>query len=65
VRSTISIDLTAKVSKRDQAEINNLLAAGLLDKGEEVRDRMNRPAVKRLVERGVVKLQRGRLLGSD
>lgn len=59
-QATLSLDLTVKVSKRDQAEINKLLCAGMLDRGREVRTRMKRPAIQRLVKRGVVKLKTGR-----
>jgi len=64
-RATLTYDLTAKVSKRDQAELDKLLVAGMLDRGEEVRDRMKRPAIQRLAKRGVVKLSRGRLVDAD
>lgn len=53
---TITLSLKAKMSKAENDEANRLLAAALSRETEEVRDRLKRPAVKKLLKRGVLKV---------
>lgn len=54
--AVITLKLKAKTTKTEDEEANRLLAAALSQDGEEVERRLKRPAVKKLMKRGVLRL---------
>jgi hypothetical protein len=54
--ATITLKLQAKTTKAEDDEANLLLAAALCRDTDEITDRFKRPAIKKLLRRGVLKI---------
>jgi hypothetical protein len=54
--AVLTLTLKAKTTKTEDDEANRLLAAAISQNIEEVERRLKRPAVKRLIKRGVLRL---------
>ena len=55
--AVITHKLDAKVSKKEQGEIDAILVAGIQQDKKKVAALLKRPAVKKLIERGVLKYE--------
>lgn len=55
--AVITHKLDAKVSKKEQSEIDAILVAGIQQNSKKVAKLLQRPLVKKLLERGVLKYQ--------
>jgi len=54
--ASITLNLKAKMTKAEEDEANHLLAAVLTRDGEDVSARLDRPVIKRLLQRGALRL---------
>lgn len=54
--ATITLSLGTDLSKKDQNEVDHLLAAALCRENDEVAERLERPAIKRLIKSGALKI---------
>lgn len=54
--ATVTLNLKAKLTKAENNEANALLAAALNQNSDEVADRLERPAIKKMLKRGALKI---------
>lgn len=59
--ATITLNLKAKTTKAESNEASRLLAAVLCRDSNEIAERLERPAIKKMLKRGVLKINRSNL----
>lgn len=60
--ATITLNLKAKMTKAEQAQADRLLAAALSNDAEAVQGYLDKPIIKKLIERGALKIKRRTVL---
>lgn len=59
--AVVTLNLKAKMTVAENDEANRLLAAALNQDSEEVAERLERPAIKKMLKRGALKIDRRNL----